>query len=60
VASPLSLDREFTVAMHSRTIDDCDDIEALRAIAKTLLEAWQLQAMFSEDYGAQLLRVHAP
>ena len=49
--------------MHSRTIDDCDDIEALRAIAKTLLEAWQLQAMFSEvseDYGAQLLRVHAP
>jgi len=60
VASPLSLDREFTVAMHSRTIDDCDDIEALRAIAKTLLEAWQLQAMFSEDYGAQLLRVDAP
>ncbi|MCP9847085.1 MULTISPECIES: hypothetical protein [unclassified Synechococcus] len=60
MASPLSLDREFTVAMHSRTIDDCDDIEALRAIAKTLLEAWQLQAMFSEDYGAQLLRVHAP
>ncbi|MCP9828092.1 hypothetical protein KBZ19_06280 [Synechococcus sp. L2F] len=60
MASPLSLDREFTVAMHSRTIDDCNDIEALRAIAKTLLEAWQLQAMFSEDYGAQLLRVHAP
>ena len=48
------------MALHSRTIDSCDDIEALRAIAKTLLEAWQLQAMFSEDYGAQLLRVHAP
>ena len=60
MAPSLSIDRAFTVALHSRTIDSCDDIEALRDIAKTLLEACQRQAMFSEDYGAELLRVHAP
>lgn len=53
--SSLSLSREFTVAMHSRAIDACDDIDELREIAKTLLSAWQTQAMFSERYGAELL-----
>ncbi|MEX1316993.1 MAG: hypothetical protein AB1Z22_07675 [Synechococcaceae cyanobacterium] len=53
--SSLSLSRQFTVAMHSRAIDSCDNIEELRSIAKTLLSAWQTQAMFSERYGAELL-----
>ena len=41
--------------MHERSIDSCDDIEQLRAVAKTLLRAWQLQASFSEDYASQLM-----
>jgi hypothetical protein len=41
--------------MHSRAIDACNDIEELRSIAKSLLSAWQTQAMFSEQYGAELL-----
>ena len=53
--SSLSLSREFTVAMHSRAIDACENIEELRSIAKSLLSAWQTQAMFSEQYGAELL-----
>ena len=27
----------------------------LRQVAKSLLQAWQLQASFSEDYAAQLM-----
>ncbi|MEO1002850.1 MAG: hypothetical protein AAFX65_07045 [Cyanobacteria bacterium J06638_7] len=53
--SSLSLSREFTVAMHSRAIDACDSVEELRSIAKSLLSAWQTQAMFTEKYGAELL-----
>lgn len=53
----LSLSREFTVAMHSRAIDACSDIEELRSVAKSLLSAWQTQAMFSEQYGAELLGI---
>jgi hypothetical protein len=52
---PLPLSRQFSVEMHSRAIDTCTDIEQLRAVAKSLLSAWQLQAMFSEQYGAELL-----
>jgi len=51
----LSLSRQFSIAMHERSIDSCDDIEQLRAVAKTLLRAWQLQASFSEDYASQLM-----
>ena len=52
---PLPLSRQFSVEMHSRAIDTCSDIEQLRAVAKSLLSAWQLQAMFSEQYGAEAL-----
>ena len=38
-------------------IDGCTDIEELRKVAKTLLTAWQYQAEFSEQYGAQLLGI---
>jgi hypothetical protein len=51
----LSLNRQFAIAMHSRAIDSCNDVEELRKVAKTLLSAWQHQAEFSEHYGAQLL-----
>ena len=53
----LSLNRQFSIAVHSRAIDSCSDIEELRKVAKTLLSAWQLQAEFSEHYGALLLGV---
>jgi len=53
----LSLSRQFAIALHERTIDNCDDIEQLRSVAKTLLRAWQLQASFSEDYAGQLMGI---
>ncbi len=53
----LSLNRQFSIALHSRAIDSCNDIEELRTVAKTLLSAWQHQAEFSEHYGAQLLGI---
>ena len=53
----LSLNRQFSIVVHSRAIDSCDDIEELRKVAKTLLSAWQHQAEFSEHYGAQLLGI---
>ena len=51
----LSLDRQFAIEAHSRAIDSCADLEELRQVAKSLLQAWQLQASFSEDYAAQLM-----
>ena len=51
----LSLSRQFSVEAHSRAIDSCTELEDLRQVAKSLLSAWQLQAMFSEMYGAQAL-----
>ncbi|MFY8149135.1 MAG: hypothetical protein ACOVNL_07960 [Prochlorococcaceae cyanobacterium] len=51
----LSLGRQFTVEMHSRAIDRCTDLEELRSMAKTLLAAWQMQAEFSQHFGAQAL-----
>ena len=53
----LPLSREFTVAMHERAIDRCDDLVDLRDMAKSLLRIWQLQASMSEAYGAQLLKL---
>ncbi|MEB3264856.1 MAG: hypothetical protein VKJ66_10835 [Synechococcus sp.] len=51
----LSLNRQFTVEMHSRAIDHCSDVEELRAMAKSLLAMWQMQAEFSQHFGAQAL-----
>ena len=56
---PLSLSRAFAIESHGRAIDACQDIEELRAAAKNLLQAWQLQASFSEDFAAQLLGMKA-
>ncbi len=53
----LSLSRQFAIAMHERSIDSCNDLEQLRAVAKTLLRAWQLQASFTEDYAGQLMGI---
>jgi hypothetical protein len=53
----LELSRQFTIALHSRAIDTCTDLEELKQVAKTLLEAWQLQASFSAAYGARLLEL---
>ena len=55
-----TLSREFTIAMHVRAIESCDDIEQLRSVAKTLLRAWQMQASFTEDYAAQLMHLTPP
>lgn len=55
MSEALSLNRQFAVEMHSRAIDTCNDIEELRKVAKTLLSAWQMQADFSERFGAELL-----
>jgi hypothetical protein len=46
--------------MQERAIESCDDIEQLRSVAKTLLRAWQMQASFTEDYAAQLMRLTPP
>jgi hypothetical protein len=56
----LPLSRQFTVEAHSRAIDSCTDIDDLRKVAKSLLSAWQLQATFSEQYGAELLGIRKP
>ncbi len=55
MSDSLPLSRAFAVEMHSRAIDTCTDIEQLRSVAKSLLSAWQMQATFSEQYGAELL-----
>jgi hypothetical protein len=56
----LSVSREFFVESQSRAIDSCTELEELRKVSKTLLRAWQVQAMFSEQYGAQALGIKKP
>ena len=56
----LSISREFFVEAHSRAIDSCTELEDLRKVSKSLLRAWQVQAMFSELYGAQALGIQRP
>lgn len=56
----LSVSREFFVESQSRAIDSCMELEELRKVSKTLLRAWQVQAMFSEQYGAQALGIKKP
>jgi hypothetical protein len=46
--------------VHSRAIDNCQDIEELRRVAKTLLTAWQIQAGFSEQFAGELLGIARP
>jgi hypothetical protein len=58
--SSLSLNRQFMVEAHSRAIDECRDIEELRRLSKTLLNAWQHQAEFSQMWGAQALGISRP
>ncbi|MEB3323001.1 MAG: hypothetical protein VKI81_09280 [Synechococcaceae cyanobacterium] len=60
MSDALPLNRQFAVEMHSRAIDSCTDIEELRKVAKTLLSAWQMQATFSERYGAEALGLQRP
>jgi hypothetical protein len=55
IVETLSLSRQFAIEAHGRAIDSCTDIEELRAVAKNLLAAWQLQASLSEDFAAQLM-----
>jgi hypothetical protein len=57
MSESLPLSRQFAVEAHARAIDSCTDIDDLRRISKSLLELWQLQASFSEQYGAELLAV---
>ena len=54
------LSRQFAVEAHARVIDTCTDIDDLRRISRSLLELWQLQASFTEHYGAELLAAHRP
>lgn len=51
----LPLSRQFAIESHARAIDACNDLEELREVAKSLLQAWQLQASLSEDFAAQLM-----
>lgn len=53
----LELSRQFTIALHSRSIDACTDLDQLKQVSKTLLEAWQLQASFSTAYARRLLEL---
>ena len=52
---PLSLSRQFMIESQVRAIESCQDIEALRDLARQLLQVWQLQASLSEDLAAQAL-----
>ncbi|NQV11631.1 MAG: hypothetical protein HQ527_10785 [Cyanobacteria bacterium] len=60
MSETLPLSRQFAVEAQGRAIDACTDIEDLRRISKSLLELWQMQASFSEAYGAELLSFHKP
>jgi len=60
VQDSLPISRQFAIEAHSRAIDNCTELEHLREVAKSLLNAWQLQAMFSEIYGAQALGIKRP
>jgi len=51
----LSLTRQFAIEAQARAIDSCQDIEALRSLARNLLQVWQLQASLSEELAAQSL-----
>jgi len=55
--SDLSLARQFEHETQARAIDACTDLEELRALAKSLLKAWHMQAEMTQHYGAQALGV---
>jgi hypothetical protein len=52
-----SLSRQFSIESQSRAIESCQDIEALRSLARNLLQVWQLQASLSEQLAAQSLGI---
>ena len=56
----LPLSRQFAIEAHPRAIDSCTELEVIREVTKSLLNAWQVQAMFSEMYGAQALGIKRP
>jgi hypothetical protein len=39
----LTLGQQFEIERFNRAIDDCNDVEELRGIARQLLQAWQTQ-----------------
>ena len=53
----LSLNRQFMVEAHSRSIDECTDIDELKKLSKSLLSAWQYQVECSQHYGAIALGI---
>ena len=55
-----SLAREFALESGARAIDACENLEELRSIAKTLLNAWHLQSDMTRLYGAQSLGLSLP
>ena len=57
VMPDLSLARQFEHETQARAIDACTDLEELRALAKSLLKAWHMQAEMTQHYGAQALGV---
>ena len=54
-----SLSRQFAIEAQARAIESCQDIEALRSLARNLLHVWQLQASLSEQLAAQSLGLSA-
>ncbi len=56
----LPLSRSFAIEAHSRAISNCTELGTLREVAQSLLNAWQLQAMFSDMDGDQALGVKSP
>ena len=57
LGSDLGLSRQFSLEAQSRAIDACDDPAELRRIAKTLLNAWHMQADMTRHYGAQAMGI---
>jgi len=56
-STDLGLSRQFSLEAQSRAIDACDDPAELRRIAKTLLNAWHMQADMTRHYGAQAMGI---
>lgn len=53
----VSLSRQFELEAQRRAIDACSDVEELRKLAKSLLNAWHMQSEMTKHYGAQALRM---
>jgi hypothetical protein len=51
----LSLSQKFELERMKRTIDECQDVEALRRLAKQLVSAWASQKAASEHFMRQAM-----